>query len=104
MKSYERNGEFLLFADGPHVEGKLCLQLWATSIRRETFNMDAHRSQQPADATGADPSKQSGRNIEWEWWRSGFATSTCTATEATSTASPNSKASDTTATANRENT
>ena len=43
MRPQYPNGELLLFADGPHVAGKLCLQPWATSFQRETFNMDAPR-------------------------------------------------------------
>ena len=103
MKSYERNGELLLFADAPNIAEKLCLQPWATSLQRETFNMDAPGSQQSADAEGAGPGNKSGWSIRRERGRAGFATPTCAATAATSIAGPHSEANDTTATTNREN-
>lgn len=81
MKSYERNGELLLFADGPHVAGKLRLQPWAPSLQRETFNMDAPGSQQPTDAE-SDRTDKSERGACRYRRRSGFATSTCATAEA----------------------
>ena len=102
MKSYERNGELLLFTDAPNIAGKLCLQPWATGIQRETFNMDAPRSQQPANAEG-DRADKSERNASGCRRRAGFATPTCAATAATSIAGPHSEANDTTATTNGEN-
>ena len=103
MKSYERNGELLLFADGPHVAGKLCLQPWATSLQRETFNMDAPGSRQPADAESDLSGNKSGWSVRRERGRACSSASTCTAAAATSTADPHSEANDTTATTDREN-